>query len=200
MRQRAMRPRGAQDEAFCPIPRAAVVLISCVMHRLDRVDLQLLRALCLEPRSTFVALAQRLGLSRNTVQARMARLEESNAFLAFDRRINPIALGHPLTAFIQVHLQQKRLAQIVAELAQIPEVVQAHGMSGSIDLLVLVVCTDADDLFRIDGTILACEGVDRTETSLAMGELIPYRITPLLDRVTRERGPANRADVDDDEA
>ena len=171
------------------------------MHSLDRVDLQLLRALCVEPRSTFVALAQRLGLSRNTVQARMSRLEESNAFLAFDRRINPIALGHPLTAFIQVHLQQKRLSQIVAELTQIPEIVQAHGMSGSTDLLVLVVCTDADDLFRIDGTILACEGVDRTETSLAMGELIPYRITPLLDRVTRERGPANRVDIDiDDEA
>ncbi|TFD26821.1 Lrp/AsnC family transcriptional regulator [Cryobacterium cryoconiti] len=158
------------------------------MHSLDKVDLQLLRALCADPRSTFVALAQQLHLSRNTVQARMSRLEESSAFLAFDRRINPVALGYPLTAFIEVHVQQKRLAQIVAELARIPEIVQAHGMSGSTDILVRVVCADADDLFRIDGTILACEGVERTETSLAMGELIPYRITPLLERSGRQGG------------
>lgn len=164
------------------------MLPSSTMHSLDRVDLHLLHALCADPRSTFVALAQELHLSRNTVQARMARLEGSNAFLSFDRRINPVALGYSLTAFIEVHVQQKRLTQIVAELARIPEIVQAHGMSGATDILVRVVCADADDLFRIDGTILACEGVDRTETSLAMGELIPFRITPLLERTGRREG------------
>ncbi|TDW29055.1 Lrp/AsnC family transcriptional regulator [Cryobacterium psychrophilum] len=155
------------------------------MYTLDQTDTRLLRALSEDPRSTFVALAQKLGLSRNTVQARMARLEESNTFLSFDRRVNPIALGYPLTAFIEVHVQQKRLAKIVTELAQIPEIVQAHGMSGQSDLLVRVVCTDADDLFRIDGTILAVEGVERTETSLAMGEVIPFRVAPLLERAER---------------
>lgn len=153
------------------------------MYTVDRTDSQLLRALIADPRSTFVALAARLGLSRNTVQARMTRLEESNAFLSFDRCISPTALGYPLTAFIEVHVQQKQLTRIVSELALIPEIVQAHGMSGSTDLLVRVVCTDADDLFRIDGTILAVEGVERTATSLSMGELIPYRVTPLLERV-----------------
>lgn len=153
-----------------------------IMYTVDPTDSRLLLALIADPRSTFVAIAGRLGLSRNTVQARMTRLEESNAFLSFDRRVNPTALGYPLTAFIEVNVQQKRLAQIVAKLALIPEIVQAHGMSGQTDLLVRVVCTDADDLFRIDGTILAVEGVERTATSLAMGELIPYRVTPLLER------------------
>jgi DNA-binding Lrp family transcriptional regulator len=112
----------------------------------------------------------------------MSRLAESNTFLSFDRRVNPAAIGYPLTAFIDVHLQQKRLAEIVAKLALIPEIVEAHGMSGDADLQIRVVCTDADDLFRIDGTILAIDGVERTATSLAMSELIPYRVQPLLDR------------------
>ena len=152
------------------------------MHSLDKTDTDLLRELSLDPRSSFVALAERLGLSRNTVQARMSRLEASGVFLAFDRRINPSAIGYPLTAFIEVHLQQKRLAAIVAELSRIPEIVQAHGMSGPTDLLVRVVCTDADDLFRIDALILAVDGVERTAPSLAMGELIPFRIGPLLEQ------------------
>ena len=65
---------------------------------------------------------------------------------------------------------------------EIPEVIQAHGLSGAVDLLVRVVCRDAHDLFRIDRDILAIDGVERTETSLAMGELIPFRLRPLLDR------------------
>jgi DNA-binding Lrp family transcriptional regulator len=154
------------------------------MHNLDAMDLQLLLALSEEPRSTVVALAERLGLSRNTVQARMARLDTNGVFLAFDRRINPASAGYPLMAFITVHVQQQKLAAIVAKLTEIPEIIQAHGLSGPSDLLVRAVCADAEDLFRINGKILACDGVERAETALEMGELIPYRMRQLL-----EQGP-----------
>ena len=150
------------------------------MSDYDAVDRALLAALSVDPRATVVALADRLGLSRNTVQARMSRLEASGAFLSFERSIDPAPLGFPLEAFISVHVRQKRLREVVGDIARIPEVIQAHGLSGSIDLLVRVVCRDAHDLFRIDGEILAIDGVERTETSLAMGELIPYRLGPLL--------------------
>jgi DNA-binding Lrp family transcriptional regulator len=150
------------------------------MPSYDAIDLALLAALTDDPRGSYVALAERLGLSRNTVQAHMTQLEAAGAFLPFDRRINPEPLGYPLAAFIQVSVRQKELAQIVAQIAEIPEVLQAHGMSGASDLMIWVVCTDAHDLFRIDAEILAIDGVERTETSLSMGELIPFRMAPLL--------------------
>lgn len=160
------------------------MLILRTMATYDQLDHALLTALADDPRATVVALADRLGLSRNTIQARMTRLERDSAFLSFDRTINPVPLGYPLQAFIAVHLQQKILANVTRELALIPEVVQAHGLSGPVDLLVSVVCRDTADLFRVDDSILSIEGVERTETSLSMGELIPYRLRPLL-----ERGP-----------
>jgi DNA-binding Lrp family transcriptional regulator len=156
-----------------------------IMHNPDATDLRLIASLSDDPRSTAVALADRLGMSRNTVQARLAALERSGIFLPFDRRVDPALLGYPLAAFISVHVQQRKLASIVSQLAQIPEIVQAHGLSGPSDLVVRVVCVDTDDLFRINGAILACDGVERTETSLDMGELIPFRVRPLLDRGTR---------------
>ncbi|WP_127793124.1 Lrp/AsnC family transcriptional regulator [Agromyces sp. LHK192] len=148
----------------------------------DTVDRSLLAALAADPRATVVALAERLGLSRNTVQARLARLEASDAFRSFERCIDPAPLGYPLEAFINVHVRQKVLSEVVARIAEIPEVIQAHGLSGQVDLLVRVVGRDAHDLFRIDGEILAIDGVERTETALGMGELIPYRLSPLLGR------------------
>ena len=61
------------------------------------------------------------------------------------------------------------------ELARIPEILEGYGLTGSADILLRVVASDAEDLFRINGQILACDGVDRTDTALAMAELIPLR-------------------------
>ncbi|QNE34709.1 Lrp/AsnC family transcriptional regulator [Leifsonia shinshuensis] len=152
------------------------------MRTFDSTDRRILVALADDPRSTNVSLADRLGLSRNTVQARVAELERNGAFLSFERRISATAAGYPLAAFVTVHVQQQKLAGIVEHLAGIPEIVQAHGLSGPSDLLLRVVCTDAEDLFRITGAIQSTDGVERAETSLDMGELIPYRLRPLLTR------------------
>jgi len=153
-----------------------------IMRALDGTDTRLLSALTQDPRQTVVALAQKLGLSRNTVQARMAQLEKKHAFLSFERRINPVSLGYPLMAFISVHVQQQKLGSLADDLASVPEILEGYGLTGSADLLLRVVALDAEDLFRINGKILACDGVERTDTALAMGELIPFRIRPLLDR------------------
>jgi DNA-binding Lrp family transcriptional regulator len=155
------------------------------MAALDHIDLELLAALSGDPRATVVALADRLGLSRNTVQARMARLERGGVFLSFERSISSTALGFPLEAFINVQLRQVEIPRITEELAGIPEVVHAHGLSGQMDLLVRVACRDARHLFDVDARVLAIEGVERTETHLVMGEVIPYRLTPLMELARR---------------
>ncbi|MEX8031468.1 Lrp/AsnC family transcriptional regulator [Microbacterium sp. 20-116] len=150
------------------------------MSKLDAVDLDLLRALSADPRATVVALAEKLGLSRNTVQARMSRLERGGVFLSYERTLSAEALGFPIEAFLQVTVRQAELPVIRAELAKVPEVLQAHGLSGQVDLLVRVACRDTQHLFDTDARILAIEGVERTETSLVMGEVIGYRVGPLM--------------------
>jgi DNA-binding Lrp family transcriptional regulator len=150
--------------------------------RLDDTDVRLLLALTEQPRATTVALAQRLGISRNTVQARLARLEGTGMLASFERRVSPGSLGYPLTAFVTIQVTQRALDTVGADLADVPEVLQVHGISGETDLLVHVVAADADDLYRIAGRILAIPGVERTNTALVMRSLVDYRITPLLRR------------------
>lgn len=152
------------------------------MRIVDDTDRRILLAMTERPRSTIVALAQRLGLSRTTVQSRLAVLEEGPTLQGFDRRLHAASLGYPLTVFMVTQLDQPHLEQVVAQLREIPEVVQVHGLSGHGDILVRCVCTDTDDLYRINKLVLACEGVIRTDTSLAMGELIPFRLAPVLER------------------
>lgn len=167
--------------------RVSVLIPLCTMGSLDRVDLDLLKALADDHRATVVALADRLGLSRNTVQARLARLERSGVFQSFERAMSPAALGLPIEAMVSVIVRQADIPRITAEIAEIPEVIQAHGLSGQIDLMVRVAARDTQHLFDVDARILSIEGVERTETSLVMGEVIGYRIRPILESVRREQ-------------
>ncbi|MGI5132597.1 Lrp/AsnC family transcriptional regulator [Pseudonocardia sp. CA-107938] len=146
---------------------------------MDATDARLLLALAQDPRASALALAERLGISRNTVQARLARLDLS----AVQLRLDPAELGYPITAYVTMVLRQRRLDDVAAELAEVPEVIEVLGISGETDLLVQVAARDGDDLYRVAGRLLAIDGVQRTTTSLVMRTLVPHRLTPLLERV-----------------
>lgn len=148
----------------------------------DATDARLLLALAESPRASVLALAERLGVSRNTVAARLARLDERGVLGPFERRVDPAALGYPLTAFVSMQLVQQRLTEVADALDRVPEVVEVLGLSGEADLLCQVVARDADDLYRIAGALLAIDGVERTTTSLVMRRLVEHRLGPLLAR------------------
>jgi DNA-binding Lrp family transcriptional regulator len=152
----------------------------------DATDARLLLALDEDPRASVMALSQKLGLARNTVQARLARLEGSGVLAPFERRVRPEALGYRLRAYVTVQVVQRSLAEVADALAHIPEVLEVIGLSGVVDLLVEVAATDADDLWRITEQVLAIPGVQRTDTALALRRFVEHRMTPLLERATGE--------------
>ncbi len=69
----------------------------------------------------------------------------------------------------------------------ITQVTQVTGLSGAADLLIAVVATDADDLYRVAGLVLAVPGVERTTMSVAMHEVVAYRTRPLLEQLARRQ-------------
>jgi DNA-binding Lrp family transcriptional regulator len=152
------------------------------VRNVDATDARLLLALSENPRATGLELAQRLGLSRNTVQARLTALEERRGIRPFDTRLQPQELGYPLTAFITAQINQHALTEVGDALAEVPEVIEVHGLTGATDLLVRVVARDPDDLYRIAEVVLGIDGIERTSIALSMREMVPYRTAPLLHR------------------
>lgn len=157
-----------------PMPERAV----------DGTDARILAALTADPRASLAGIAETTGLARNTVHSRVARLERDGALQSFERRIDPAALGYPLSAFIFATVTQQKLAAIAAALHEIPEVLEVDGLSGVTDLLVRIAARDADDLYRIAGQVLDIDGVEKTTTALAMRRLLDYRVAPLYARLT----------------
>lgn len=148
---------------------------------LDAIDARLLAQLNADARTSVTDLAQALGLSRNTVQAHLAKLERGG-LLGFSAALaQPAAAGRPLTAFVSVDMAQAEFVATAAALGRIPEVLEALGTTGDGDLWCRVVARDANDLGRVLDLIGNCPGVQRTRTTLAIREAVRFRTNPLLD-------------------
>lgn len=151
---------------------------------LDATDARILAALDDDPHATVLGLSRALGLARNTVHARLRRLESGDALGPVTRRVRPSALGYPLVAFIEIEISQGMMRDAHSAISAIPEVVEAHATTGGADLLIKVLARDTADLHRLTNMLLDIPGVQRTNTAVSLDEVIPPRLAPLLDRLS----------------
>ena len=79
-------------------------------------------------------LARTLGVARGTAQARLDKLLARGVVTGFGPDIDPIALGYAVMAFTTLEIAQGRLADVVAHLREIPEVLEAHAITGPGDV------------------------------------------------------------------
>jgi DNA-binding Lrp family transcriptional regulator len=149
---------------------------------MDSLDARILLALDDEPDATSLALAKRLGVARNTLHARLQRLQSSGAVREYSRRVDPAALGRELVAFVSVALSQTSRHSATEALQAVPEVIEMHATTGEADLLLKIVAVDTADLYRITGQILALPAVVRTSTVISLREELPLRTRALLEQ------------------
>jgi DNA-binding Lrp family transcriptional regulator len=158
------------------------------MLSIDRLDVELLELLAADARAGVVDLASRLGISRNTVQARLRRLEEGGLLTGYRPEIKLAEAGVSVEAFIGLEVQQGRLASIVDALIAMPQVLEIHATTGREDLLVRVATETQADLQQLIEGIVGTAGVVHSTTTLALTTPLRYRAVPLLKHITRDAG------------
>lgn len=158
-------------------------------YRYDEIDILILTALDEDARMTVMALADRCGLARGTVQARLERYRSLGLFRKHSVRIDPLHLGRGLSAMVSAELDQHQLGDAVVAVSRIPEVLECFAPAGETDLVCRVVARDPDDLYRVSEEIRLCPGIVRTRTSVFLRRVIPYRMDLLLAAARPARRP-----------
>jgi DNA-binding Lrp family transcriptional regulator len=148
---------------------------------IDDLDARLLGLLRAEPRVGVLEASRRLGVARGTVQARLDRMQARGVITGYGPDIDAAALGYGVTAFVTLELRQERGHDPVAErLGTIAEVLEAHTITGSGDMLCRVVARSNADLQRVIDAIVAVDGVVRTSTVIALDSPLTHRVLPLI--------------------
>jgi DNA-binding Lrp family transcriptional regulator len=152
---------------------------------LDSLDARIMLALDEDPEATVLALARTLGVARNTVHARLQRITRAGLLTAPSRRLDPQALGYGLVAFVEMSISQGAADLAITGLLAIPEIIEIHSTTGDADLLAKVLARDTADLYRVTNAILGTRGVLRTSTAISLLEVLPHRLTKLLEQAAR---------------
>jgi DNA-binding Lrp family transcriptional regulator len=148
---------------------------------LDDLDARLLALLAERPQIGVLGASRTLRVARGTVQSRLDRLVARGVIRSFAPQLDPAALGYPVTAFCTLEIRQDKGHGLVeTHLRGIPEVLEAHTITGSSDLLVTVVARDNGDLQRVIDEVGADDNVTRVSTVISLGVRIPYRTLPLV--------------------
>ncbi|WP_045744498.1 Lrp/AsnC family transcriptional regulator [Actinoplanes rectilineatus] len=154
--------------------------------QLDDLDARLIALLRAEPRIGVLELSRRLAVARGTVQARLDKLTARGAVVGFGPEVAPAAIGFGVMSFVTLEISQRYGHDAVAEhLAEIPEVLEAHTITGSGDILCRIVARSNADLQRVIDKIVGYEGIVRAHTIIALAELIRYRTVPLVHAASR---------------
>lgn len=151
----------------------------------DELDTRILRLLIEQPRTSVREYARILGIARGTLQARIDRLERDGVITGTGPVLSPVALGHPVLAFVHIEVTQGHLDEVGDELAEVPEIVEAFSITGGGDLLTRVVARDNGHLEDVIQRLINLPGVVRTRTEMALRERVLHRMLPLVESVGR---------------
>ena len=156
---------------------------------IDELDARIVQMFAAEPRVGVLECSRRLGVARGTVQARLDRLQRSGVIRGFGPDLDPAAMGFAVTAFVTLEIQQHQRAglagraahdAVAEQIADVPEVLEAHTTTGTGDMLVRIVARSNADLQRVIDRLLAAEGVVRASTVIALDTQISPRVLPLV--------------------
>ena len=113
----------------------------------------------------FLEIARECGISGAAIHQRIRKLDDSGVILGSRLIVDPKMMGFDVCAHISITLKDPQLLkQTVEQLKEIPEIVEAHFITGSGNILVKLYCVDNEHLMR---TIF--DGILRIHADLVAG-------------------------------
>ena len=136
--------------------------------RITPADEQLLSLLREDARASTADIARKLGLSRTTVQNRIARLEEQGVIRGYTVRVDDEYERSRIRAHILITLRPKQMPAVVKALQAMHEVRVLYSISGGFDLIAQAVAASVGEMDVLTDASGAIDGVERTTTSIIL--------------------------------
>ncbi|HUR70276.1 MAG TPA: Lrp/AsnC family transcriptional regulator [Candidatus Thermoplasmatota archaeon] len=143
---------------------------------MDKLDAAILRALVEDGRATLQDIAEKVGLRRPSVHARVKKLEAEGVIRGYHADVDPEKVEAGLTALVFLRVAHGKGNDCMAAcgrvgdaLRKIPEVVEFHTLAGDEDAVAKVRAKDVRDLERlVMKQVSGIAGVERVRTAIVL--------------------------------
>lgn len=134
----------------------------------DSLDSELISELRGDGRATISHLAQRLKVSRATIQNRLDRLISNGAILGFTIRVHEALDQRTVKALMMIEISGQSTAQVIRRLRGIPELVKLHTTNGAWDLIAEINTPTLSEFDEVLRQVREVEGILNSETSVLL--------------------------------
>ncbi len=144
---------------------------------LDVIDWKLVELLQRNARLTYAELSKLVNLTAPAVSERMYRLEDRGIILGYRAEMEPAKLGFPILAIIRLAVDSgEGCSNLLAALQGIPEVLEAHRVTGPDSAVLKVVASSTNHL---EDLINRIGKIGKPTTSIITSG---YKRVPLIER------------------
>ncbi len=150
------------------IPYNALHKVAEKLTMMDDVDTRLIAELRRDGRAALSDLADRLGLSRATVRARMERLSTKGDIAGFTVVTRADVSLSAVRALMLIGIEGRGAERIMARLSGLPAVLAVHSTTGQWDLIAELGAQTLEELDQVIFRIREIEGVMTSETNLLL--------------------------------
>lgn len=119
----------------------------------DSTDRSILAELQRDGRQSIAELARAVHMSNSAVAERVRRLEEAGVITGYRAVVDPERLGYGILAYLRLRYPSSQYKPLHDLLADIPEVVEAHHVTGDDCFILKVVATSMRHLEQISGRV-----------------------------------------------
>lgn len=155
------------------------------LEHIDRFDRKILALLQQDARLTNNELSTKVNLSASQCSRRRQRLEDEGFVRGYRAVLDRDRLGFPLVNVITVTLathNRDNARHFAGLLARLPEVQEAHALTGEMDYILKVVTPDLKSLADfVNGVLLPHESVQHVKTAIVLETLKETDALPLED-------------------
>ena len=151
-------------------------------HKLDKIDLKILKILQSNSKITNLELSKTIGLSPAPTLERVKKLEGSQIIDSYHAVVKPEAIGLSVKTFVLVSLawqKENALNNFLSKVKDIDEIVECYIITGEADFLMKLVCKDIPTyeqlLFK---TLSQIEEIERLKTLMTLSTVKDNKVLP----------------------
>lgn len=140
---------------------------------MDDIDHQILQILIENCRTPFTEIAKKLLVSAGTVHIRVKKMEEQGVIKGSTLIIDYEKIGYTFIAYVGLYTGNSNFSdKVINEIKKIPEVTVAHLTTGKFSIYCKIRAKDTKHAKDIIIKLGEVKGVDRTESSISLEEVV----------------------------
>jgi Lrp/AsnC family leucine-responsive transcriptional regulator len=158
---------------------------------LDGTGWAILREMQENARISFSELGRRVSLTPPAVADRVRRMEEAGLILGYRAQVATDRVGYPIAAFVRMRARGEHGCAILGDFVkEVPEVVEAHRVTGEDSYIIKVVVRSVEHLQDLIDRLMP---YGETVTALTLSSPVTHRVLgEPQEPVDEEEDPAGR--------